>query len=82
MSNRNPFEIRTDILAMAKDYLDRKYDVDSSFAQQAFEKMIEDNPSLLDKPENWKNFMPEMYNVDELNKVAQHMYDFVSNKSE
>lgn len=35
--NKNPFEIRTDMLAMAKDYMDQQYHMNISFAEKALE---------------------------------------------
>ena len=32
----NPFEIRADVLAMAKDYMDRQQEIAAEFAKHAF----------------------------------------------
>jgi len=72
MSNKNPFEIRADMLAMAKDYMDKQWEMNYYFTQQMFEqgkKTVEEMQEAL-KP----------YSTEELMKKAQEMYTFVSKK--
>jgi hypothetical protein len=75
MSNKNPFELRTDLLAMAKDYLDRQHDIAMSFGQQAYQAAMESNKATA---EAWKQFVPEMYTMEQLKKVAEDLYSFVA----
>lgn len=77
MSNKNPFELRTDILAMAKDYMDRQYEINMQFAQQAFEEAVKAQKVSAD---SWKSYVPEAYTIEELMKKAQELYGFVSKK--
>lgn len=77
MSTKNPFEIRTEILAMAKDYMDQQYRVNLEFAQQAFEEAVRAGKTVAD---SWATFAPKMYSVDELVAKAQELYGFVSHK--
>jgi len=37
MSTKNPFEIRSDMLKLAKDYLDQQYHMNMQFAEKAYE---------------------------------------------
>jgi len=72
MSNKNPFEIRADMLQMAKDYMDRQWEMNYSFTQQLFDQgknNIEDVQQAL-KP----------YSTEELMKKATEMYSFVTKK--
>lgn len=72
MSNKNPYEIRADMLHMAKDYLDRQWEMNYMFTQQLFEqgkKSAEEMQAAL-KP----------YSVEEMMKKAQELYSFVSKK--
>lgn len=72
MSNKNPFEIRADMLAMAKDYMDKQWEMNYMFAQQLFDqgkKSADEMQSALNP-----------YSMDELMKKAQEMYAFVSKK--
>ena len=72
MSNKNPFEIRQDVLAMAKDYMDQQWHMNIEFTRQLFEqnkKTVEEMQEAL-KP----------YSIDELMKKASEMYSFVTKK--
>lgn len=77
MSNKNPFELRTDILAMAKDYMDRQQEVNMQFAQRAYDVALTAGKVTA---ETWKDFMPEQYSIADLTKKATEMYGFVSKK--
>jgi hypothetical protein len=72
MSNKNPFEIRTEMLHMAKDYMDKQWEMNYYFTQQMFEqgkKTAEEMQAAL-KP----------YSTEELMKKASELYSFVSKK--
>ena len=72
MSNKNPFEIRTEMLSMAKDYMDRAWEMNYMFTQQMFDqgkKTTEEMQSAL-KP----------YSTEELMKKAAELYSFVTKK--
>lgn len=77
MSNKNPFELRTDILAMAKDYMDQQYQLNKEFAQRAFDEAVAAQKVTVD---SWKSYVPEMYSVEDLMKKAQDLYGFVTKK--
>lgn len=69
MTNKNPFEIRADILAMAKDYMDKQVELNITLFTQMMEagkKTVED--------------VPQMYTMEELQEKAKEMYSFVSDK--
>ena len=76
--NKNPFELRTDILAMAKDYMDQQYQMNSSFAQRAFDEAVNAGKVAADA---WQSYVPAMYSSEELMKKAQEFYNFVSTKN-
>jgi hypothetical protein len=72
MSNKNPFEIRAEMLSMAKDYMDQQWHMNLNFTRELFDqnkKTVEEMQEAL-KP----------YSIDELMKKAQEMYSFVSKK--
>jgi hypothetical protein len=72
MSNKNPFEIRTEMLHMAKDYMDKQWEMNYYFSQQMFEqgkKTAEEMQAAL-KP----------YSTEELMKKASELYSFVAKK--
>lgn len=72
MSNKNPFEIRTDMLAMAKDYMDQQYHMNVAFA----EKALELNKKTIEEVQE----MYKMYSIEDLMEKAKEMYSFVSKK--
>ena len=72
MANKNPFEIRSEMLHMAKDYMDQQWHMNVDFTRQMFEqnkKTAEDMQEAL-KP----------YSMDELMKKATELYQFVSKR--
>jgi hypothetical protein len=73
MSQKNPYEIRADILAMAKSYLDSQMHLNIEYAK----KMQELGHMQI---EEYKNaFKP--YSLQELHDIANKMYNFVSTKN-
>lgn len=73
----NPFELRLQMLQMAKDYLDRQYDMNYNFlleqwhaAKDLAVKMQAELPKM---PEP-----PKMYGAEEIGKMAQQFNEFVS----
>jgi hypothetical protein len=72
MTNKNPFEIRAEMLQLAKDYMDQQYHMNIQFA----EKMMEQNKQSAD---DFKD-MYKMYSIEELMEKAKEMYNFVSKK--
>jgi hypothetical protein len=73
MTQKNPFEIRAEVLQLAKDYLDQQYHMNVNFMQKAFEE----NRKTF---EEYQTAVNKMYTVDELTKKAQEMYSFISTK--
>ena len=72
MANKNPFEIRAEILQLAKDYLDQSYQMNLAFMQKAAEqgkKTFEEYQEAT-----------KMYSMEELMNKAKEMYSFVSTK--
>jgi len=69
MSNKNPFEIRADVLAMAKDYMDKQVELNTAL----FTQLMEAGQKTIDD-------IPKMYTIEELQEKAKEMYSFVSDK--
>jgi hypothetical protein len=69
---KNPFELRADVLAMAKDYLDEQYKINSNAAQQLHEVGQKTAAEL--------QAAMEPYSVQTLTETAKDMYSFVSKK--
>lgn len=72
MTNKNPFEIRAEMLQLAKDYMDQQYHMNIQFA----EKLMEQNKQTADEYKD----MYKMYSMEDLMEKAKEMYNFVSKK--
>jgi hypothetical protein len=72
MSNKNPFEIRAEMLQLAKDYLDQQYHMNIQFA----EKLMDQGKKTAEELQE----MYKMYTLDELMEKAKEMYSFVLKK--
>jgi len=73
----NPYQIRTDLLAMAKNMLDKQYDTQMQVAQTMFDANKE-NMELA--TEAWKQYIPKMYTSEEVMAKAKELYSFVQEK--
>ena len=77
MSNKNPYELRFDVLAMAKELCDRQYDM----AQQQYWTMIENaKEHSRDLTDAVEKYTPKMYTPSEIMKQAEELYGFVTKK--
>ena len=72
MTQKNPFEIRAEMLQLAKDYMDQQYHMNIQFA----EKMMEAGKKSAEEMQD----LYKMYTVEELMAKAKEMYSFVSKK--
>ena len=72
MSTKNPFEIRAEMLQLAKDYMDQQYHMNVQFAEQ----MVEQNKKTIEELQDTY----KMYSMEELMAKAKEMYSFVSTK--
>lgn len=71
---KNPFEVRSDILELAKEYMDKQVELNTAYAEkmQAMGKIKSE--------EYMKAFQP--YSFEELMDKAQEMYSFVCSKGD
>lgn len=70
--NKNPFEIRSDILELAKEYMDKQVAMNIEYAK----KMQEVGQATMQ--DHLESHKP--YTFEELMAKAQEMYSFVSKK--
>ena len=70
----NPYQIRTDLLAMAKDIMDKNYDVQMQIAQNMFDANKENAEQAI---EAWNKYVPKMYTPEEVMAKAKELYSFV-----
>lgn len=70
--HKNPFELRAEILQLAKEYMDAQYQLNLQLMNDLFEQ----NQATVDEvKEAYK-----MYSMDELMDKAKEMYSFVNKK--
>ena len=74
---KTPYEIRFDLLLMAKDMLDRQYEQSVAIAWQALEKGMETNKTLYKDVEK---YVPKMFTPEEIIEQAERLQGFVSKK--
>ena len=72
MSNKNPFEIRAEMISLAKEYMDQVTALNIDTAN----KMMEAGKIQADEFAK----MTQMYSMEQLMEKAQEMYAFVSKK--
>lgn len=77
MSSKNPFELRFDTLAMAKDLLDRQYDMAQTQMFELINQAREHNKDITDVIEK---YTPKMYQPQEIMEKAEELYKFVTKK--
>lgn len=78
MSNsKNPFELRFDTLAMAKEMLDRQYEMAQT---QMFEMLEQARTQQKDLQEVFEKYTPKMYQPQEIMDKAEELYKFVTKK--
>ena len=73
----NPYQIRTDILAMAKDMMDKQYDMQLEVARKMMELYGDNTEQAL---EAYKRYVPKAITPDEIKSRAEELYEFVSEK--
>ena len=76
---KNPFQLRYDVLAMAKDMMDKAYETNMEVATKAMELYKEDTEQAL---KAWDNYVPKMYTPEEIKKNAEILYTFVTKKED
>lgn len=76
MANKNPFEIRADMLQLAKEYMDQQYHMNIQF----YENMIAEGKKNRKEVQDSLKEAYQMYSMDELMNKAKEMYSFVSTK--
>lgn len=72
--SKSPYEVRLDLLQMAKDVLDKQYQMNLDLAW----KTIEANKELYKSAEE---YMPKMFTPEEIVKQAEKLQEFVNNKT-
>lgn len=72
-----PYEIRLQLLQMAKDHLDATYKAQVDFSMQMATALIAANKASI---EEMQKLMPIGYSLDEVTKKANELYSFILKK--
>lgn len=75
----NPYQIRTDVLAMAKDIVDRQYDIQMEIFKKTMELYTEDKATA---EEAYKKYVPKAMTTEEIKAKAAELYEFVLEKNQ
>jgi hypothetical protein len=77
MSNKSPFELRFDVLKMAKDLMDQQYEIAN---QQYWAMVNQAEKNSQDVKEVFEKYTPKMYQPQEIMSKAEELYKFVTKK--
>tara|TARA_B100000424_G_C22916124_1_gene487463 strand:+ start:707 stop:943 length:237 start_codon:yes stop_codon:yes gene_type:complete len=77
MSNKSPFELRFDVLKMAKDLMDQQYEIAN---QQYWTMVNQAEKNSQDVKEVFEKYTPKMYQPQEIMSKAEELYKFVTKK--
>jgi hypothetical protein len=77
MSNKSPFELRFDVLKMAKDLMDQQYEIAN---QQYWTMVNQAEKNSQDVKEIFEKYTPKMYQPQEIMSKAEELYKFVTKK--
>ena len=70
--NKNPFELRAEMLQLAKEYMDQQYHMNVQFAENM---VAQGKKTVEDIQDTYK-----MYSMEDLMAKAKEMYSFVAKK--
>lgn len=72
----NPFEIRTRLLELVCDQLNRQYEANLEFANKAFDELVKANKAL---QSDYSQHMPKVPTTEEVLQHVEKLYGFVKN---
>lgn len=74
---KTAYEIRFDLLAIAKDMLDKQYDQACNIAWQTLERASENNRELY---KEYEKYIPKMYTPEAIISQAEKLQTFINTK--
>lgn len=75
----NPYQIRYDVLNMAKEMMDKQYDMQMSLAYKMMDMAKDNSEEML---EAWNKYIPKAITPEEIKAQADKLYEFVTDKKE
>ncbi len=83
MTNKNGFEIRLEVLKMAKEMMDHQYSEASNLYWTSVQNLADKwNKSAAELIEQTQTMKPTMYTPAEMMEKANELYSFVSSRKE
>lgn len=77
LQNKTPFEIRTQLIEIAQKYLQTQYETNLELARTTFDRLMKHGYAVQSE---WENYLPKMYDFNEIIDKAKELYRFVDNK--
>ena len=77
MSNKNPYEVRLEVLKMAKEMLDKQYEVNLKTAKEYIKFMKDSGQPFMGQIDE---YIPEMYKPEAVMEKANELYQFITKK--
>ena len=75
--SKNPYEIRFDLLTMAKEMLDRQYEQASTMAWETMTKAREHKAFIY---KDIEKYVPKMFTPEEVISQAEKLQSFINKK--
>lgn len=79
-TNKNPFEVRLEVLKMAKEMMDQAYNESTQMAWSMVEKSAEyQNKTMNEMQSYFETLKPKMYTPQDIVAKANELYSFITN---
>ena len=79
--NKNPFEVRLDIMKMAQEMLDKEHDLKMKKYAETIDVMKSSNARSAEIRSYIDTSAPKMYNEQDIVSKANELYNFVNTSS-
>lgn len=75
--SKTPYEIRYDVLTMAKDMLDRQYEQSAAVAWETLNRAAEHNKEIY---KEYEKYVPKMFTPEEIIAQAEKLQNFINKR--
>ena len=76
-TNRSPFEIRTDLLKIAQDYLQKQYEANAALARATAQELQKTGVAF---QSDMRTEVPKYFDFEDIILKARELYGFVNTK--
>jgi hypothetical protein len=76
-TNRTPFELRTDLLKIAQDYLEKQYNANMELYRATMQSLQQDAVAL---QSDLRTELPKYFDFQDIITKAQELYGFVQKR--